>query len=167
MDVLAANELSIALNPRCAPPTNLVRSLFLDEKGARELYPEYEEVAEETVAALRASVGADLDDPALTDLVGELSLKSERFRKLWARHAVKDKADGIKSYTHPLVGPLELRYETFSINGADGQVLAVYHAEPGSTSAQALALLSSMISPPSDPRPRPSGRAPAPAPRGR
>jgi transcriptional regulator with XRE-family HTH domain len=164
MDVLAANELSLALNPRCAPPTNLVRSLFLEETYARELYPEYEDVAVETVATLRASVGADLDDPALTDLVGELSLKSERFRKLWARHDVKDKADGIKSYMHPLVGPLELRYETFSINGADGQMLAVYHAEPGSPSAQALALLSSMAaSPPSDPRPRPSDRASAPA----
>jgi transcriptional regulator with XRE-family HTH domain len=168
MDVLAANELSMALNPRCVPPTNLVRSLFLEEGFARELYPEYDEVAVETVATLRASVGADLDDPALTDLVGELSLKSERFRKLWARHDVKDKADGVKSYMHPLVGPIELRYETFSINGSDGQLLAVYHAEPGSPSAQALALLSSMAaSPPSGPRPRPSGRASAPAPRDR
>jgi hypothetical protein len=119
------------------------------------------------VATLRASVGSDLDDPALTDLVGELSLKSEAFRKLWARHDVRDKADGEKRFRHPLVGPVDLRYESFTINGAPGQMLIVYHAEPGSPSAQALTLLSSMISPPSDPRPRPSDRGSAPAPRDR
>lgn len=163
MDVLAANELSLALNPHCAPPNNVVRSFFLQEDRMRELYPDFDQIAAETVASLRASVGSDLDDPALTDLVGELSLKSEAFRKLWARHDVRDKADGNKRFQHPLVGPVELRYESFTINGAAGQMLVVYHAEPGSTSAQALALLSSMISPPSDPRPRPSDRGSAPA----
>jgi transcriptional regulator with XRE-family HTH domain len=167
LDVLAANALSLALNPHCAPPNNIVRAFFLEEDRTRELYPDFDQIAVETVATLRASVGSDLDDPALTDLVGELSLKSERFRKLWARHDVKDKADGVKRFQHPLVGPVELGYESFTINGAEGQMLVVYHAEPGSVSAQALALLSSMISPPSDPRPRPSGRASAPAPRDR
>jgi hypothetical protein len=156
----------VALNPACGPGTNMVRSFFLDEDGARELYPDFEKIAIEVVASLRASVGPDLDDPQLTDLVGELSLKSERFRKLWARHDVRDKADGDKRFVHPLVGPVELRYETFAINGADGQLLVVYHPEPGSKSAQALALLSSMISQPADPRPRPSDRAPAPGPQG-
>jgi transcriptional regulator with XRE-family HTH domain len=163
MDVLAANELSLALNPHCAPPNNVVRSFFLEEDRMRELYPDFDQIAVETVASLRASVGSDLDDPALTDLVGELSLKSEAFRKLWARHDVRDRADGDKRFQHPLVGPVELRYESFTINGAAGQMLVVYHAEPGSRSAQALTLLSSMISPPSDPRPRPSDRGSAPA----
>jgi transcriptional regulator with XRE-family HTH domain len=163
MDVLAANELSLALNPHCAPPSNLVRSFFLEEERMRELYPDFEQIATDTVATLRASVGSDLDDPALTDLIGELSLKSEAFRKLWARHDVRDKADGTKRFQHPLVGPVELRYESFTINGAAGQMLVVYHAEPGSASAQALTLLSSMISPPSDPRLRPSDRGSAPA----
>jgi transcriptional regulator with XRE-family HTH domain len=168
MDVLAANELSLALNPHCAPPNNIIRAFFLEEDRMRELYPDFDTIAGETVAALRASVGGDLDDPALTDLVGELSLKSERFRKLWARHDVRDKADGDKRFQHPLVGPVELRYESLSIPGSAGQVLVVYHAEPGSPSAQALALLSSMAaSPPSDPRPRPSDRGSAPARRDR
>lgn len=159
LDVLAANELSRALNPHCAPPNNIVRSFFLEEDRMRDLYPDFDQIANDTVASLRASVGSDLDDPALTDLVGELSLKSERFRQLWARHVVHDKADGDKRFAHPLVGPVELRYESFTVNGAAGQILVVYHAEPGSPSAQALALLSSMINQPSDPRPRPSGRA--------
>jgi transcriptional regulator with XRE-family HTH domain len=162
MDILAANPIVTALNPVCRPGTNMVRATFLDP-SVRDLYAEYDKNAAETVASLRASVGPDLDDPQLIELIGELSLKSELFRKLWARHEVRDKADGEKRFVHPLVGPLELRYETFTVNGADGQLLVVYHAEPNSPSARALALLSSMASRPSDPRPRPSAPSPGPA----
>jgi transcriptional regulator with XRE-family HTH domain len=144
LDVLAANPIATALNPCCRPGANMVRATFLDP-SVRELYADYDKNAADTVASLRASVGPDLDDPALIDLVGELSLKSELFRKLWARHDVRDKADGEKRFTHPLVGPLHLRYETFGVNGADGQMLVVYHAEPGSASARGLALLSSIV----------------------
>ncbi|MCW2986286.1 MAG: family transcriptional regulator [Conexibacter sp.] len=169
MDILAANPIATALNPVCRVGTNMVRATFLDP-SVRELYADYDKNAADTVASLRASVGPDLDDPRLTELVGELSLKSDLFRKLWARHDVRDKAAGDKRFVHPLVGPLDLRYETFAVNGADGQLLIVYHAEPGSPSADGLALLSSMVagevSRPSGPRPRPSDRGPAPAPSG-
>jgi transcription regulator MmyB-like protein len=101
-------------------------------------------VARDTVAALRASVGPDLDDPHLTDLVGELSLKSERFRSLLARHDVREKTHGTKRFADPQVGELVLRYESFAVAGNPGQVLAVYHADPGSPTEQALALLSSI-----------------------
>jgi transcriptional regulator with XRE-family HTH domain len=86
-----------------------------------------------------------LDDPDLIELVGELSVKRELFRRLWTRHDVREKSEGYKRFTHPLVVPLELRYESFTVNGADGQLLIVYHAEPGSTTEQSLALLSSLI----------------------
>jgi hypothetical protein len=166
MDILAANPIAAALNPACRVGTNMVRATFLDP-AVRELYAEYDKNAAETVASLRASVGPDLDDPQLIELIGELSLKSELFRRLWARHEVRDKADGDKRFVHPLVGPLHLRYETFGVNGADGQLLIVYHAEPGSPSARALALLSSMVAgdatPHSDRPSRPSDRAPGPA----
>jgi transcriptional regulator with XRE-family HTH domain len=171
LDILAANPMAMALNPACHVGTNMVRATFLDP-AVRDLYADYDKNAADTVASLRASVGPDLDDPGLIDLVGELSLKSETFRKLWARHEVRDKADGDKRFVHPLVGPLDLRYETFAVNGADGQMLIVYHAEPGSPSARALALLSSMIAEgrvsPSDAAapPRPSAPAPGPAPSG-
>jgi transcriptional regulator with XRE-family HTH domain len=169
MDILAVNPLVTVLNPVCRVGTNMVRATFLDPQ-MREIYADYDKNAADTVASLRASVGADLDDPDLIELVGELSLKSERFRKLWARHEVRDKADGDKRFVHPLVGPLDLRYETFAVNGADGQLLLVYHAEPGSPSARALALLSSMVAEGADavsprdgsPPPRPSDRAPEP-----
>ena len=95
----------------------------------------------DTAAALRASVGTDLDDTRLTELVGELSLKSPEFRRLWARQDVRNKTTGRKQYRNPLVGDLELGYDTLEISGADGQLLVVYSAEPGSRDEQALQLL--------------------------
>jgi transcriptional regulator with XRE-family HTH domain len=143
LDVLAANRLAVALNPACGCSGNMVRSLFLDEQ-TRMLYPQFDKVAEETVASLRAAIGPDTDDPALIDLVGELSLKSEHFRRLWARHDVRAKTDGVKRLIHPLVGELTVTYETFTVNGAAGQQLVVYHAEPGSATERALNLLATI-----------------------
>lgn len=153
MDVLAANRLADALHPVCAARGNMVRTLFLDPEMCM-LYAQFEKVASETVASLRASAGPEVDDPALIDLVGELSLKSEHFRRLWARHDVRAKTDGEKQFRHPLVGELTLSYETFTVNGAEGQQLVVYHAEPGSVSERGLALLASIV----------AGEAPAPRP---
>jgi transcriptional regulator with XRE-family HTH domain len=161
LDVLAANPLATALHGGFAAGNNLVRSLFLDP-AARERYPDWDAVAKDTVAALRASVGPDLDDAHLTDLVGELSLKSERFRTLWARHDVREKTHGTKRFVHPQVGELALHYETFAVAGSSGQVLSVYHADPGSPTEQALALLSSIAAGEQDPaRSTASGAAPA------
>jgi transcriptional regulator with XRE-family HTH domain len=144
MDVLAANRLAVALYPVCAERGNMVRALFLDRDASCMLYTDYEKVAMETVASLRASAGPDVDDPALNELVGELSVKSEHFRKLWARHEVRAKTSGQKQVRHPLVGEMTVSYETFTVNGADGQQLVVYHAEPGSPSERALNLLGAM-----------------------
>jgi transcriptional regulator with XRE-family HTH domain len=143
MDVLAANSLADAVHGRPLRGENALRSIFLDP-GARDFYADWEDVARDTVAWLRALAGADLDDPRLTELVGELSLKSEEFRRLWARHDVREKTSGTKRFVHPVVGELSLGYESFAIGGAPGQVLVVYHAEPGSRNEQALALLASV-----------------------
>lgn len=102
-------------------------------------------------------IGADLDDPQFTELVGELSLKNELFRKLWARHDVRDKPAGTKRFNHPLLGPLELGYENLTVNGTSGQTLTVYHASPGTTSEQAITLLCSM--PAAQPSSRPNAGA--------
>jgi MmyB-like transcription regulator ligand binding domain len=121
----------------------MVRLVFLDP-SAREIYPDWEDVARDTVAVLRGRVGPNLDDPRLTDLIGELSLKSDEFRRLWGRHDVREKTHGVKRYNHPLVGELELRYESFTVAGAPDQMLIVYLAQPGSATEQALSLLSSV-----------------------
>ena len=140
LDVLANNRLAETVNHCSVVGQNQVRTVFLDP-GARRVYAEWPTVAAETVATLRATAGGDLDDPRLTDLVGELSLKSEDFRRLWARHDVGVKTSGVKRFVHPMVGELALTYETFSVNAAPGQTLVVYHAEPGSPSQEALRLL--------------------------
>lgn len=140
MDVLAANPLATAVNSCSAPGVNMVRAIFLDPQ-ARDCYVDWPTIAADTVASLRATAGADLDDPRLTELVGELSLKSEEFRRLWARHDVRVKTAGIKHFRNPFVGELILSYETLTVNGAPGQILIAYHAEPGSPAERALALL--------------------------
>jgi transcriptional regulator with XRE-family HTH domain len=144
LDVLAANPLAAAVNSCSVPGVNQVRMVFLDPQ-ARDLYGDWPTIAADTVASLRATAGADLDDPRLTELVGELSLKSEEFRQLWARHDVRVKTAGVKQFRNPMVGDLTLSYETLSVNGAPGQILIAYHAEPGSPSERSLALLGSLI----------------------
>jgi transcriptional regulator with XRE-family HTH domain len=140
MDVLAVNPLGAALMPWYVKGENLVRAAFLDQR-VRDMYGDWEHVTESTVAGLRALVGPDVDDPRLNELVGELSVRSERFRQLWARHDARPKRSGTMRIDHPLVGPVELSYERFPIPGTDRQTLGIYHAAPASASAQALTLL--------------------------
>ncbi|MFD9733156.1 helix-turn-helix domain-containing protein [Umezawaea sp. NPDC059074] len=139
-DVLAANRLAQALSPHMAPGENRLRALFTDPDGVR-CHPDWEENAASLVAQLRAEVGADVDDPHLAALVEELSLLSDRFRRLWARHDVQRGGSVTTVVRHPRFGDLELRLEKFAVVGADRLLLVVYHAEPGSPAAEALALL--------------------------
>jgi transcriptional regulator with XRE-family HTH domain len=140
LDVLAANPLATAIAPWFAVGENLVKGAFLDPRR-RELKPDWERTLASTVAALRANAGHEVDDPRLTELVGELSLRSEPFRQLWARHDVRPKGSGTSTIEHPLVGRLELNYTKLPIPDTDRQTLSIYHATPGSPSAQSLALL--------------------------
>ena len=141
LDVLAANPLAAAFEPHVrARPQRGAGDVPVD-RGVRHL-PGLEKVRADTAAALRASVGTDLDDPRLTELVGELSLKSPEFRRLWARQDVRIKTARRKLYDDPLVGELaRLGYDTLEISGSDGQLLVVYSAEPGSRDERALRLL--------------------------
>lgn len=130
-DVLAANPVAQVLNPGFVPGCNLLRHVFLDPEG-REYYLDWEEIAEGAVAGLRASAGATPDDPRLTGLVGELSVKSEDFRQMWARHDVRARISGRKHYNNLFIGLITLNYETFTVNADPGQTLFVFRAEPGS-----------------------------------
>jgi transcriptional regulator with XRE-family HTH domain len=143
MDVLAYNRLSELLCGGVPSGGNVVRHVFLDP-SSRDLYPDWSDVAEETVAALRASAAAVPDDPRLITLVGELSVKSAEFRRFWARHDVRAKAAGSKRLVSPAVGPLTVRWETFAVASAPGQLMVTYFAEPGSSSEEALTALQSL-----------------------
>ncbi|MEO3802476.1 helix-turn-helix transcriptional regulator [Nonomuraea sp. B1E8] len=143
LTVLAGNALGKALFAGHAHSDDLVRLVFLDV-DAREFYPDWDRVAVNTVAGLRAAAGADPDDPRLIEVVGELSVKSETFRTLWARHDIRQKTRETKRFRHPLVGELTLHYESLTVNGAPGQQLVVYQADPDSPSEEALSLLGSL-----------------------
>ncbi|MEV0910795.1 helix-turn-helix domain-containing protein [Streptomyces hokutonensis] len=152
-DVLAANSLATALSPRFAAGSNRLLSLFLDP-AEQALYPYWESAVGGMVAAFRESVGPDTDDPRFIELVGELSLASPLFSRLWARHDVQACEAAPKYIAHPQVGGLELNRERLSIDGVPGQTLVVYHPDPGTDAAEKLALLASATRTPDTGRPR-------------
>ncbi|HZX03773.1 helix-turn-helix transcriptional regulator [Kribbella sp.] len=146
MDVLGWNRLAAALIADFGnldrKDRNIPRLVFLDP-ASRDFYPEWETVAEETIGYLRMYAGRYPDDPELTELVGELSIRSPEFREYWARHDVKDKTFGTKTQHHPVVGDITVQYETLQPPGEPDQLLVTYTVEPGSTSEQNLRLLAS------------------------
>lgn len=127
-------------------PANSARFTFLDPAAA-EFYSDWERVATELVAHLRSEAGANPYDRQLSDLIGELSTRSDEFRVRWAAHNVRFHNTGTKRINHPLVGELELSYESMELSADDGLTVAVFTAEPGSASQQALDLLASWSAP--------------------
>ncbi len=144
MDILAANRLGAALfapvlaSP--AQPANSARFLFLDP-AAPLFYPEWERQAQDVVAVLRAEAGRSPHDRALSNLVGELSTRSENFRSWWAAHNVRFHRSGVKRFHHPAVGDLTLAFEALDLAADEGLRISAYTAEPGSPSDDALKLL--------------------------
>jgi transcriptional regulator with XRE-family HTH domain len=145
-DVLAANTLAYALSPNLQVGRNRLRDVFLDP-AEQVLYTDWSDATVRLVGGFRRSVGNEVGDPRVVQLVGELSLSSERFRQIWARHDVQSREGMPTRIHHPQVGDLTLSREKLGVGGAEGQTLAIYHAEPGTTSADKLALLASLAQP--------------------
>jgi transcriptional regulator with XRE-family HTH domain len=145
-DVLAANALAYALSPNLQAGQNRLRSMFLDP-AEQALYPDWDQATAGLIAGFRKSVGSDVDDPGFVQLVGELSLASERFCRLWARHDVHALEGAPVRLDHPQVGDLMLSREKLAVGGAEGQLLVIYHAQPGTSTAEKLALLGSLARP--------------------
>ncbi len=144
LDYVGANALGRALY---APlfdsreqPANSARFTFLDA-AAVDFYPDWDRVATELVAHLRSEAGRNAFDRQLSDLIGELSTRSDEFRVRWAAHNVRFHRTGTKRIHHPVVGELELSYESMELSADDGLSVAIFTAEPGSASQQALDLL--------------------------
>lgn len=148
-DVLAWNALGHALLAGHLPVTapddpatrpNQMRLLFLDPH-VRELHRDWAEEAALAVASLRYVAAQYSDDRLLAELVGDLSMHSPDFARLWARHDVRLCSSGTKRLHHPQVGDLDLHYEALHLPDSDGQRLLVHTADPGSSAADALRLL--------------------------
>jgi len=146
-DVLAGNGLARALSPNLQIGHNRLREVFLDP-AEQALYPDWDRATGRLVAGFRESVGTDTGDPRFVELVGELSLSSEQFRRLWARHDVQPREGMPTCIDHPQVGELTVSREKLAIGGAEGQMLVIYHAETGTSSAEKMALLASLATPP-------------------
>ncbi len=144
LDILYANPLAEALYSEHyrSPirPVNSARFAFLDPR-ARQFYGDWQTSAHDMVAALRGEAGRNPYDRALTDLIGELSTRSEEFRVLWAGHDVRFHRSGVKTLHHPLVGDLTLAYEVLELAADPGLELVTYSADPGSRTEEALAEL--------------------------
>ena len=142
-DVLAANRLATAVNPGFTVGRNILRNVFLDP-AARDIFGNWDEVAAEAVRTLRMATLDHREDPVLVALVDELSHCSERFRRAWERHEVKEKVIGEKRFNRTPVGPITLGYETLAITGSHGQILSLYSAAAGSRDERALQELSAI-----------------------
>jgi transcriptional regulator with XRE-family HTH domain len=144
-DFLAANHLGRALYAPIfddpVQPPNTARFCFLSSQ-AQDFYADWDRTANDMVAILRAEAGRNPYDKSLTDLIGELSTRSDEFRLRWAAHNVRFHRTGHKQLHHPVVGDLDLSYEAMELPGED-MTLLVYTAEPASRTADALNLLAS------------------------
>jgi hypothetical protein len=125
-----------------ARPANHARFAFLNPR-ARDFWLDWERIANDTVAVLRTAAGRDPSDEALTNLVGELSTRSEDFRTRWAAHDVRLHRTGRKHFHHPVVGDLHLSFESMDLSADPGLTLTALSAEACSPDDDALRLLAS------------------------
>ncbi|GAA2986520.1 helix-turn-helix transcriptional regulator [Streptosporangium longisporum] len=150
LDALAANPLGMALfAPVFADPArpagqiaNHARFTFLHPR-AHAFWPDWDRAADDAVATLRTEAGRDPYDKQLSDLVGELSTRSDAFRTRWAAHDVRLHRTGTKHLHHPVVGDLHLTYEVLDLAADPGLSLIAFTAPPGTPDADALELLAS------------------------
>ncbi|MET7543944.1 helix-turn-helix transcriptional regulator [Streptomyces sp. NPDC005507] len=144
LDILAANPLARALHAPVfeSESPNTCRFVFLDPR-APSLYLDWERVARNGVGVLRVEAAKYPYDRELRSLIGELSMRSDAFRRMWGEQDVHTYTKGAKRFLHPAVGELALTHETLALPGDDELSIAIYNAEPGTPAADALKLLAS------------------------
>lgn len=149
MDIVAHNAAAaavFALSARPVDTPNGAREVF-QHPGARERYPDWDALAEDVVAMLHLHAGRHPGDRRLANLVGELSIASEDFRRLWARHDVRQKGTGPARIAHPVVGELTFTYRSLTAPGSPDDLLMTYTYELASATDERLRLLLSWAAP--------------------
>ncbi|WP_328472698.1 helix-turn-helix transcriptional regulator [Actinoplanes sp. NBC_00393] len=145
-DLLGVNHLGRAMHSDLladpVSPPDFGRFIFLDS-AARRFYPDWNLAADMLVANLRTAAGKDPHGKGLHDLVGELSTRSDEFRRRWGAHNVRIHGTGVKQFRHHIVGELTLAYESMDLRAETDLTLTIYSAEPQSPTAHALTLLAS------------------------
>jgi len=133
--------LPVLADPR--RPANTTRFVYLHPDQAREFFVDYDRIANDAAAMLRLEAGRNPHDRPLIELVGELSTRSELFRQRWASHDVQFHRSGRKRLRHPVVGQLDLDFESMELPSEPGLHLNVYTAAAGTPTADAIRLLAS------------------------
>lgn len=147
-DIVAMNTLAEALyspvlEAESRRPANTTRFIYLEPEAARAFFVDYDRIANDAASMLRLEAGRNPHDRQLIELVGELSTRSELFRTRWASHDVQYHRSGRKRLRHPVVGQLDLDFESLDLASEPGLVLNTYTAPAGTPTADALALLAS------------------------
>jgi len=146
LDILGGNQLGRALYAPVLEspfqPANTIRFVFLDPRSS-EFYEDWDGAADGCVAILRTAAGRDPYERATSDLVGELSTRSQEFRTRWAAHNVRFHSNGIKHFHHPVVGDITLNFNRLELAADPGLTIFTYTAEPGSRDEETLKLLGS------------------------
>ncbi|MFB8003270.1 helix-turn-helix transcriptional regulator [Nocardia sp. NPDC056000] len=146
-DVLAVNPLARALfSPVLADtrrPANVARFVYLNPEAAQTFFVDYDRIARDVAAKLRMEAGRNPHDAELIALIGELSTRSELFRRQWASRDVRLHRSGRKRMHHPAVGQLDLDVESMELPAEPGLLLNIYTAPAGSSTADGLAVLAS------------------------
>ncbi len=129
-EVLAWNDAAVRLFPGFifggeGARLNVARWLFCDPE-ARTVFPEWESVAQDVLARLRAAAGRHPDDSRYAALVQELRAASPHARSWWSRYDVRASTVGSKRVRHPQRGVLDLAYATFAVADHPEQTLVVY-----------------------------------------
>jgi transcriptional regulator with XRE-family HTH domain len=140
--VLLAGHLDPSAPERPATRPNQLRLLFLDPH-TRELYRDWDDEAALAVSSLRYTAAQYPDDRLLAELIGDLSINSPVFARLWAKHDVRLCSSGTKRLHHPEIGDLDLHYEVLHLPDSQGQRLLTHTAVEESAAADALSLLRS------------------------
>lgn len=138
--LLLAGHLDVAAPDRIADRPNLTRMLFLDPHH-RDMHINWEDEAVRAVASLRLVAGRYKEDRELAELIGDLSMRSPEFARLWSRHPVANCVSGTKHFRHPEVGEIELEFEVLHLPDDSGHRVLMYSARPDGSSAAALQLL--------------------------
>ncbi|WP_433218132.1 helix-turn-helix transcriptional regulator [Dactylosporangium sp. CS-047395] len=148
LDILAWNTMAEALlgDPDDYPPDrlNMLLLMFDDTRTAERRCQDWERQALDYIGMLRTAVATDPTHPRATAIVGELSIRSPEFRRLWSRHDVRESVSGTKTFHVPEVGDIDLDWDTYPLPGNPGPVMLVFTAEPNTPDADRLQLLAAL-----------------------
>ncbi|HEY4090471.1 MAG TPA: helix-turn-helix transcriptional regulator [Luteibacter sp.] len=111
---------------------NILRLMFLNPR-VRVAQDDWLRVAQFVVASFRADAARAGATAEITQLVEELSGNSPEFEALWRNNDIASHGDGLKRLHHPVLGPIELEFSTFAVEGRPDLTLMIYNPSTAET----------------------------------